>query len=96
MKPTASKRLAELRDEVRKEYKRGVTRAKRRPVRANWKPMALELAIGAAKIIAVFALPFLLYVRSSVFFYYQLGGKPWVASVAVVVRKRSRSARSLS
>src|SRR6185503_8162350 len=71
------KRLAELRKQIKSENaKRGKHR--RRP-RGARKPLTWQsLAIGAARVLAILAFPFLLYVRSSVFFYAQTG-MPWLA-----------------
>jgi hypothetical protein len=77
----ASKRLEELRDQIRTQFrtlaKRGRSFGKRRRSR---KPVVWRsVALAAARVVAIACLPFLVYVRASVFFYHSLGGAPWVA-----------------
>ena len=70
-------RLAELRKQVQSEYRAGVSRARRRRSRGGqW--TAASVGLATAKVLAVILLPFVLYVRSSVFFYQQFGGA-WLA-----------------
>ena len=73
----AKARLAELRSQIKKENRaRG---KRRRQPRGARKPLTWQaVAIGAAKIVAILAFPFLLYVRSSVLLYTKFG-MPWLA-----------------
>ncbi len=74
---TESQRLAELRRQVTSE---NLSRDKHRLSSPGvGKPFTWRsVAIGAAKILAVVAFPFVLYVRTSVFLYAQ-AGTPWLA-----------------
>jgi hypothetical protein len=74
----AKQRLAELRKQIKGENSARSKRT-RRLRGARRSITAKSVAIGAGRIAVVTAIPFLLYVRSSVFFYEWLGGAPWVA-----------------
>jgi len=90
------KRLAKLRKQVRAEGRQSKARRKEhkrqdRPARqrererAGLKPTAAAMLLRAGGILAVIALPFYVYVRSSVFFFSSLGWTPWFAVAGAVV-----------
>jgi hypothetical protein len=83
-KDAAAARLEDLRRQVKAEV--GLSKARvnkrrrgkpRTSVAIDWK----QLGLRAALVTAIIALPFLVYVRASVFFYNKLGGAPWVAVI---------------
>jgi hypothetical protein len=76
----ANSRLAELRREVERERPSARSRPPRKPAprkRAGitWRTLALD----AAKVVIVVTLPFIVYVRASVWLYLSVGLAPWLA-----------------
>jgi hypothetical protein len=72
-------RLARLKRDVRRSRGRNAKpRAKRRPKRREGRNIALSALVAIAKLAAIIALPFVVYVRASVFFY-DHGANVWVA-----------------
>jgi hypothetical protein len=99
-------KLEKLKREVRRE-RPPRTRSVRRPVkRATWRETAVAVLVTSLKALAVVALPFLVYVRASVFLYFH-GVHPWIAivisaaltfgivsaSIALVARRLERRTR---
>ena len=73
-------RLADLRREVERERLSAPRRSTRKPktprnAGIDWR----ALAFGAAKVIVVVTLPFIVYVRASVWLYLSVGLAPWLA-----------------
>ena len=76
--PGTEQRLARLRREVRRSRARNAKpRDKRRSTR-NGRNVALSVSVAIVKLAAIIALPFVVYVRASVFFY-DHGAHVWVA-----------------
>jgi len=92
-KDSPQKRLAKLREEARVEVGRSKARRKtqerfaqpKRGKRGAGAADAKAIAVKVLGVAAVIALPFLLYVRASVFFYARLGWTPWLAVAGAVV-----------
>jgi hypothetical protein len=76
-------RLEELKREVQRAWRppARVRAARRRQARRR--PLAMQIALGVLKVAAIVALPFLAYVRSSVFFYSR-GDAPWLSVIGGV------------
>jgi len=71
-------RFEKLKREVRRE-RRPRTRSPRRSVkRATWRETVVAVLVASLKALAVVALPFLVYVRASVYLYLH-GAHPWIA-----------------
>jgi uncharacterized membrane protein YjfL (UPF0719 family) len=71
-------KLERLKREVRREWQQR-TRTLRRFVKRVWRrETAVALALACLKALAVFALPFLVYVRAAVYLY-RSGAHPWIA-----------------
>src|SRR6266540_2397248 len=70
-----AKRLAKLRREAQREWKRRTKERKRPPPKrdarrpVDWRQVAATLLHGALRLFAIVALPFVVLVRSAVFYY---------------------------
>src|SRR5262245_51274108 len=74
-------RLARLRREIgRSRGRNAKPGAKRRSRRRDARNIALSALVAIVKLLAIIALPFVVYVRASVFFY-EHGANVWVAIV---------------
>jgi hypothetical protein len=77
-------KLGKLKSEVRGQWKPR-TQFVRRSVKRAWRREAVAaLLLALLKALAVIALPFLVYVRASVFLY-RHGGHPWIAIVVSAI-----------
>ncbi|HKS05969.1 MAG TPA: hypothetical protein VJR92_06615 [Gemmatimonadaceae bacterium] len=70
-----AKRLEQLRDQVKAQFRPRATQRRRARKPVAWQTIAL----GVTKVLVIACLPFIMYVRASVFFYHALGGAPWIA-----------------
>ena len=71
-------KLEKLKREVRREWRPRIRSARRSVRRASWRETAAALSLAMLKALAVIALPFLVYVRASVYLY-RHGAPPWIA-----------------
>ena len=79
--PGTEQRLARLRREVRRSRGRNAKTVVKRPSRRrDGRTIALSALVAIVKLSAIIALPFVVYVRASVFFY-DHGANVWVAIV---------------
>src|SRR5262245_33197411 len=79
--PGIEQRLARLKREVRRSRGRNPKpRVKRRSTRRQGRNVAVSAVVAIVKLSAIIALPFVVYVRASVFFY-DHGANVWVAIV---------------
>lgn len=105
-------KLDRLKREVRREWEPWIRSVHRSVSRASWRQILTALLRTSIKALAVIALPFLLYVRASVYLY-RHGVHPWIAIIASAIltfgvvfggiillarrfRKRARMRRVLS
>jgi uncharacterized membrane protein YjfL (UPF0719 family) len=77
-------RLEELKRQVRREWQPRIESV-RRSVRRVWRREAVAaLLLASLKVLALVALPFLVYVRASVYLY-RHGANPWIAILAAAI-----------
>jgi len=77
-------RLEKLKREVRREWQPRMRSVRRTVKRASWREIAVTVFLASLKALAVFALPFLVYVRASVYLY-RHGAHPWIAIIASAI-----------
>jgi hypothetical protein len=74
-------KLDKLRREVRREWQPRIRSVRRSVKRASWREIAAAVLLASLKALAAIALPFLVYVRASVYLYGH-GVHPWIAILA--------------
>jgi hypothetical protein len=85
-----AERLAKLRREAEREWKRRSTQRKRAkgdpsPRRVDWRRLGVALLDGALRLLVIVALPFAVLVRSAVFFYEHGQVPTWLALLVAAV-----------
>ena len=76
--------LGKLKRDARREWLPWMRSVHRFVKRASWRQIGTALLRGSIKALAVLALPFLVYVRASVYLY-RHGAHPWIAIIASAV-----------
>ena len=80
MPTSIAAKIEKLKREARRERQPRTRSARRSVRRATWRETAVAVLVTSLKALAVVALPFLVYVRASVYLYLH-GANPWVAIV---------------
>ena len=77
-------KLDKLKREVRRDPRPRDRSVRRSAKRAPWRQIMAALCLALAKALAAIALPFLVYVRASVFLY-RHGAHPWIAIIVSAI-----------